>query len=95
MKYLTSIFKDNNCYDMYYDEIEYLYIEHLLHASSLRFLPYDEGKKSLLKIVSIMKNNFPNWQKNKYYKKCSFKFKIICNLIYNKKFTLVKKILKL
>ena len=41
-----------------------------------------------------MKEMFPNWSKNKYYKKMGFKYKIVCSLIYKRKFNLLKKILK-
>lgn len=76
------------------DEIEYLYIEHLLHAASLRFLPYDEGIKSLDKIVSIMKSNYPKWYKNKYFKAQNIKYKIVCMMVYMKRYKLLRKILK-
>lgn len=91
---LTNIFIKKNAFDKYKDEIEYLYIEHLLHAASLRFLPYEEGLPSINIVCEIMKEKFPNWSKNKYYKKMGFKYKIVCNLIYKRKFNLLKKILK-
>ena len=91
---LTNIFIKKDAFDKYKDELEYLYIEHLLHAASLRFLPYDEGISSINRICDIMKEKFPNWSKNKYYKKMNFKYKIVCNLIYKKRFNLLKKILK-
>lgn len=92
---LSNIFIKKKAYDKYKDELEYLYIEHLLHAASLRFLPYEEGKKSLDKICEIMHDKFPNWSKNKYYKKENLRYKIVCHLIYKKKFNLLKKILKI
>ena len=92
--HLTGIFINKNAFDKYKDELEYLYIKHLLHAASLRFLPYEEGLLSINRVCEIMKEKFPNWSKNKYYKKMGFKYKIVCNLIYKKKFNLLKKILK-
>lgn len=91
---LTNIFINKNAFDKYKDELEFLYIKHLLHAASLRFLPYEEGITSINKVCEIMHDKFPNWAKNKYYKKMNFKYKIVCNLIYKKKFGLLKKILK-
>ena len=91
---LTNIFIKKNAFDKYKNELEYLYIEHLLHAASLRFLPYDEGISSINRICDIMKEKFPNWSKNKYYKKMNFKYKIVCNLIYKKRLNFLKKILK-
>jgi len=95
MNNLTNLFKKKKAFSKYKDELEYLYIEHLLHAATLRFLPYEEGKKSLQKIHNIMKNEFPNFKKNKYYKKKNLKFKIICTLIYLQKYGLLKKVLKI
>lgn len=92
--HLTNIFINKNAFDEYKDELEYLYIKHLLHAASLRFLPYEEGLLSINRVCEIMKEKFPNWSKNKYYKKMGFKYKIVCNLIYKRKFNLLKKILK-
>lgn len=77
----------------YVEELEYIYIEHLLHAASLRFLNFKEGEKNIYKISSIMKEKFPKWRKNKYYKKQSWKYKIICNLAYYKNIKLLKLIL--
>lgn len=79
----------------YKSELEYLYIEHLLHGASLRFFNYREGIGEVDKIVQIIKEKFPEWRKNVYYKKFDIKYKIICNLIYYKKFNLVKKLLKI
>ena len=78
----------------YPSEIEYLYIHHLLHAASLRFFQFQEGKDSLLKIVEIMKSQYPNWNQNSYYKQMGIKFKIICTLFYKKQYWLLKLLLK-
>lgn len=77
----------------YQEELEYIYIEHLLHAASLRFLKFIEGEKNIYKISEIMKEKFPKWRKNKYYRVQSWKYKIICNLSYYKNIKLLKLIL--
>jgi len=74
----------------YNEELEFLYIEHLLYSASLRYLNYSVYKEKINKIIQIIKTKYPNWKKNKYYKIKSWKFKLICNLIYNKKFLIVK-----
>ena len=74
----------------YIEEIEYLYIEHLLRGASLRYFDCSECSKQLDRIVSIMKQQFPNWKKNKYFKKESFKKKVMCYLFYNKYHLLIK-----
>ena len=94
LDHLYNKFKDNNMLNDYYDELEYIYIEYLLHAPSLRFLIYKDGKHNIKKISNIMRELFPNWKKNKYYKKHNIKYKIICNLFYYNKLGLAKILLR-
>ena len=77
-------------YKEYPEEIEYLYITHLLRTATLRLLEYNDTLEYLLKIVNIISSEFPNWKKNKYYQKSSKKLKIICNLAYKKQYLLLK-----
>lgn len=74
----------------YHDEIEYMYIIHLLRTASLRFLDYQEGKNELKKIKKIINDKFPNWKKNIYFKKSNKKIKIICYLAYYKMILILK-----
>ena len=97
---LLDVFKvlDNNYKKLYKEypvEVEYLYITHLLRTASLRFLDYDKSRENLLKINSTMKEKFPNWRKNIYYKKSSKKLKLICILSYNKLYFLLKLVKKI
>lgn len=78
----------------YNKELEFIFIEHLLHGAVLRYLDYEEGNKDVENISRIMKENFPNWKKNIYYKEKNIKYKIICTLAYHKKINLLKKLLK-
>ena len=64
-------------------------------GAALRYLQYPEGKEDIEKIANIMKNNFPSWDKNIYFKKQNIKYKIVCKLVYYKKINLLKKILKI
>ncbi len=74
----------NYLYKYYIDEVEYMYIIHLLRTASLRFLDYKEGRSEIKKIVSIMKEKFPNWNKNVYFKKSNIKIKVVCYLAFYK-----------
>ena len=76
-------------------EVEYLYITHLLRTTTLRFLDYKNCNGYLDRINIIFKIRFPNWNKNKYYKKSSKKLKLLCVLAYNKKYNILKLIKKL
>lgn len=86
---ISSEYKKKNLYDKYYEEIEFLYINHLLKSASLRFLSYENQKNNLNKIISIMKSDFPNWKNNLIYKQCNFKYKVMCNLLFYKKYGLI------
>lgn len=84
MSYLSdNINKDYN------EELEYLYIEHLLYSASLRFLQFDK-KNMIIKINDIMRKKFPKYSDNIYYKQKSFKFKLVCLLFYHGCFSSVK-----
>lgn len=80
----------NRLYEKYPEEVEYLYITHLLRTSTLRFLKFKGTRRHLDEIVGVMQNRFPKWNKNIYFKKSSMKLKIICYLAYHKKFSLIK-----
>lgn len=85
-KKLDDIFKvmddlSRNIPDAYYEELEYLYIEHLLYSASLRFVEFNKKDKFVI-IRKIMKEHYPKYYKNIYYKNKSIKFKIICFFCY-------------
>ena len=52
-------------------------------------LDYDEKDLLLKKLDKTVKSIIPNYTKNIYYKKSSFKLKIICFLSYNKFYRLL------
>ena len=89
METLNANFKNTK----YEEELEYLYIEHLLHGGVLRFLNYREGKEDILKSSKIIKNEFPSWIRNKYLKYFSWKYKLVCLLAFYKQIGLLKMIL--
>ena len=89
MDNLLKIFKNNNADEKYYDELEYLFIEHLLHGAGLRFFEFQKYEQ-ISKINKIMKQEFPNWKTNIYLKKLSFKYRIMCLLLFNENFWLIK-----
>jgi len=91
---LYNKFIEKNILDDYYSEVEYIYIEYLLHGPSLRFMKYEEGIPNIKKISNIMKSRFPNWQKNKYYRKENIKYRIICTLFYYNQLFIAKLLLR-
>ena len=94
LEHLSNKFEENKTLIKYQSELEYIYIEYLLHAASLRFIDYKEGINNIYKISKIMKEKYPKWKKNKYYKMMGIKYKIICSLLYNSQINLVKKLLR-
>ena len=74
----------------YSEEVEYLYITHLLRSASLRFVDYNEASELLDKVISVMKSEFPNYKNNIYYKKSSFKLKLICYFAYRKNINMLR-----
>lgn len=81
---LKAFFKEQNK-----EEIEYLYINHLLRLASLRYIDIKNCNEQLLKIVKIIKKEYPKWYKNKYYKNWTIKKRILCLLIYKKRYNLL------
>ena len=97
---LLDIFKvlENNkkiLINDYPNELEYLYITHLLRTATLRFLDYPNTRVYLDKINSIMKNDFPHWRSNIYYKKSSLKMKLICVCAIHKWYFILKIVKKI
>lgn len=85
---ISNYYETNNLTEKYHEELEFLYIEHLLRGAGLRFISYK--KYDLInKIVDIMNEKYPNWKKNKYYINLNIKQKLIRNLIYNKHFFII------
>ena len=84
LKVLESLeerFKKYKRYAEYKEEIEYLYIEHLLYSTSLKIAKYrSESKKYFKEFNKLLNTKFPNWKDNKYLKKKSFKFKLVVKL---------------
>lgn len=66
----------------YYDEIEYLYIRRLLMSASLRFIEFNDPNNCIKKISAEIKEKFPNWKKNKYYKKLRLRQRIVAIVTY-------------
>ncbi len=79
----------------YREQIEYIHIAQLLHVATLRFLPFEEGKKDILEIADVMRKEFPKWYKNRYFKRLfDYKRKIACFLVYFKQVSLLRKLIK-
>lgn len=102
LQVLENIFKKNGSYEKYKNEIEYLYIKHLLIMYSTEILKY--GKEIYMprtqRALDTINGKFPNWFGNTYLKRepvqtkfylWCFKYKLIFLLIFmNKVFMILK-----
>lgn len=90
MNHLETQFRERNLFTKYKEELEYLYIDHLLYAATGRFLNYKNSEENLQKIVKIIKSKYPNWRNNKYYKNKNFIYKLTCNIFYSENKCIIK-----
>ena len=90
IKLLKKRFEENDKLDEYKDELEYIFITNILLNIPLKSFRYKESKPKLKEMNKYMKNNYPKWYKNKYFKELSFKQKLYCYLFYNNCLTTVK-----
>lgn len=90
LEYLENIFKSNNKFNEYKAEIEYLYIEHLLFSGCGRFINYNNYKENINSAIEVMREKYPNWRNNEYYKSKNRIYKITCNIFYSRNFILIK-----
>ncbi|MDD2592093.1 MAG: glycosyltransferase [Erysipelotrichaceae bacterium] len=73
--------KEAGLYELYHDELEYFFIEHLLFYGAFRFLRSDGYNRLIPEAINVIKDKFPNWRRNQYLKKLSFKNRFFINTI--------------
>lgn len=98
IKVLDNVYKKfekNQNLEKFYQEIEYLYITHIVRSATIRFLGYENGEKNISVLLDEVNKKFPNWTKNNYLKKSTLKVKIICYLTNKKWFNIIKMILRI
>jgi len=66
MHLCLSYFKDHNLLDTYHDELEFLFIEHLMLNGGFRFLLSHKYSDYLAFSIDTLDLNFPHWRNNKY-----------------------------
>jgi len=68
---IINFYKKNNLFDIYKNELEYLYIRFLLGSSFLRIVKIKDKnlrKELLNKSINELYSTFPNWKENKLLK---------------------------
>ena len=76
------------------DAVEYLIVMHNLYHGALNFYKYNKFDQ-IDRMSDSIKERFPNWSKNKYIKKESFKERLLMKLFYKKQYKLIKLIQKI
>ena len=66
MHLCLTYFKDHNLLETYYDELEFLFLEHLMLNGGFRFLLSHKYKDYLAFSIDTLDLNFPHWRNNKY-----------------------------
>ena len=83
---VVNSFQNQGLFDKYRDEFEYLYVEHFLVYGAFRFLRTDRYRELMPKAFEFVKNQFPNYRKNKYLKTFGIKNRLF--LLTNNKGTM-------
>lgn len=63
---IIAFCKDNNRYETYKNELEYLYIAHVIGGYAKRIILSGISEEEFKKIISKIIIKFPNWYNNKY-----------------------------
>lgn len=86
---LIRFYKENNLFDKYKDELEYLAVLHIYVLASVRVVKADSKSKLLDEFREYIQTNFPSYHNNKYVLKMSKKEQLIIKLLDgNQKFVL-------
>lgn len=70
-------FEEKGKVKAYQNELEYLFIEHLLRSAALRFSRFQRGRALFSDLMESVEKHFPNWKKNPYLARASFFFRLV------------------
>ncbi len=90
---VIEYYKQEDKYEMFKNELEFLAIDHLLISPIVRVLymsTYKEAKRNALPYLKYIKKEFPNYKNNIYISLLSKNKKIILFLINHNKFVFLK-----
>lgn len=85
-----DFYKNNNIFDKYYEELEYLCIEHLLLNGNRKFFHSNNPKELFKESRVFIDKYFNNCLNNKYYKQMNSNDKLFIKLSYRCKYFLLK-----
>lgn len=61
-----DFYKENNLFDVYYSELEWNCILHVLYYSAFRYLTCGYYRNEMKFLYDYCQSNFPNFKQNKY-----------------------------
>lgn len=73
-------YEKNGWLNEFKDEIEYLFIEHILLHHCRRMLHFSCGEKEIERAVQYMNQNFKNWKSNRYMNLFTSKEKMLIHM---------------
>lgn len=85
LKCLQTLFDNAGASDNFHDELEYIFIDYLLHDASLRFRKFKGYEYNLDRVNKVMDIKYPNWENNKYFLQKDKKYQSICKALYKGK----------
>lgn len=92
---LIKFYKDNNLFEKYKEEIEYLAVLHIYVLASVRVIKADSKSKLLDEFKEYIQANFPQYLGNKYVLNMSKKEKLIIKLLDKKQRFILKIMLRI
>ena len=95
---LISFCKQKRIYKKYYNEIEFLAIDHIYISAVVRTINPNNNKKDkreiICKLLNYMNNTFSNYKSNKYIKYLTSNRKIIFSLLNYKLYSIIYLVFK-
>ena len=76
MKFIYEYYHDHGLFDAYKEEIEYLFVEHLMLYGAFRFLRTEHYKELCSESFRMMKTYFPEYRNNSFLHRFSLKNRI-------------------
>ncbi|MDO5557057.1 MAG: glycosyltransferase family 2 protein [Clostridia bacterium] len=89
----VEVLKNNITDQRYFESLECIVCKNLLVEFSLVFYKFDRYR-DIDRIVDIIKIDFPNWEKNRYFKRESKKMIFYAKVFYHKRYKVLKMLQK-
>lgn len=83
LEQVRNNFRTEGLYEQYYEELEYLHIEHLRLYGMFRFIRSDNWKTYYEKSEEVVHQYFPHWKTNRYLANLGLKNRLFLKF-YNK-----------